>query len=125
MMNRKIEPAPYAGELQIAVDKLATILAPVDLVLQHVTTARANRRAADAERDEAQKTYAEVCHRFGSSIVAAQRMGHGQPAEVQAARRSLEQAEARRSETRKAFSRAREKQDSAFFDAIMPQINEA
>jgi hypothetical protein len=125
MLMRKVEPAPYAGELQTAVDQLAKILVPVDLVLSAVDAARDDRRAADAARDKAQSECSVVCRQWRAAIEEARQRHHGDPAEVQNARRSLENAEARCIEARKAFSRTRERQAAAFLRDVMPQIDQA
>src|SRR6478609_2688089 len=125
MLMRKVEPSPYAGELQTAVDHLADILAPVDLVLSAVDAAREDQRAAAAHLGEAKANCDAVYRRYAQAIAEARTRGLGEPAEVQNARRLLDQAEARRIETRQAFIRAKEKQGAAFFRDVMPQIDQA
>ena len=125
MMNKIIEPAPFGGDLQIAVGRLAGILTPIDLGAGDVSAAQKSGGRLDRARDEAKGIYAAVCRRCGHDIAEANRRGYGEPAEVQTARRSVERAEARSVEARKAFNLAREKQGIAFLREVMPQINEA
>jgi hypothetical protein len=69
MISKKIEPAPFGGELQVAVEALAKVLAPVDLAQGDVDIAREDRRAADSERDQAQENCAALCRRSAATEV--------------------------------------------------------
>jgi len=113
-MNQKLKPAPpFAGDLQIAVDRLPQTLVPVDRGGDAVDRARAARRACDETLREAREVLSKYNGRNVEDLAAV------------SARDAVTRAETQRALAVTAYRHAKERRDESFLAAASAQLDEA